>query len=381
MSISESDRVVFLLGAGFSAESELPVMKRFADSARRLYFAHKKAPTGNERLVSHYDAMFGFQVECERSAGALLRDWENIEELYMQADLRRLASLPTREKSQALCASIAWVIWDVYRRGVPLLRQPTYIDVFPDALARVRSESGLTPVLVTTNYDLVAESALSRVGTHFAYPSFSMNSPTESGLFACVPEHDTQEIGGPEVVDVIKLHGSVNWFIVDGKWWSSKIVQNTGATNSVASPVTNHDRVLMGLHDVNTACSTDTIQPALIPPMLGKAAVAPVIASQWRSAINAIARARVLVVIGYSFPETDTFMARLLSEGLHANTDVEEVFVVDIGDAERWHAKLAALLHPVFISKKAHFVPRLASEVLRGLSRYGLAELRTMAST
>lgn len=107
--VSQSDQVVFVLGAGFSTATGLPLMSDFADAARRRSF-ELKAREPQSAIISTYDRMFAFKRECERSPGAFLRDWENIEELYTQADLRRLAGLPSKDNCDVACASIAWVL-------------------------------------------------------------------------------------------------------------------------------------------------------------------------------------------------------------------------------------------------------------------------------
>src|SRR5690242_8352832 len=83
-----------------------------------------------------------------------------------------------------------------------------------------------------------------------------------------------------------------------------------------------------------------SLAPAIIPPMLGKASVSPVISSQWRAAIQALSAARQIWIIGYSFPETDTFMPRLLSQGLQANQDLESIAIINKEKREAWNDRI-----------------------------------------
>src|SRR5229473_4374412 len=100
---SESKYFIFLLGAGFSAILGPPVMKNFMGQARRNY--HKlKADSPTSDLTSHYENMLRFQQKCLRSSGWIFnRDWENIEEVYTQADLLRLVEKPDKKAAQSLC--------------------------------------------------------------------------------------------------------------------------------------------------------------------------------------------------------------------------------------------------------------------------------------
>ena len=95
--------------------------------------------------------------------------------------------------------------------------------------------------------------------------------------------------------------------------------------------------------------------------MLGKSAVHEVIASQWRAAVKALDRAKKLFIVGYSFPETDVFMTRLLAEGLKHNEGLEEVTIVDIAKlTEDWVAKLHQFFNPVALQKTIYYLSRNA---------------------
>ncbi len=93
--------------------------------------------------------------------------------------------------------------------------------------------------------------------------------------------------------------------------------------------------------------------------MLGKSAVHEVIASQWRAAVKALARAKQLFIVGYSFPETDVFMTRLLAEGLKYNEGLEEITIVDITKlTDAWRAKLYRFFNPVAIEKTIYYLSK-----------------------
>src|SRR5437773_2660848 len=107
--MDESRNCVFICGAGSSVPCGLPAMKRFLDYARRHYFA-LKANGADPCLAACFEQMFEFHAECRNAAWAFDRDWDNIEELYTQADLGRLARLPGKK---ALCDRIAWAMWEI----------------------------------------------------------------------------------------------------------------------------------------------------------------------------------------------------------------------------------------------------------------------------
>jgi hypothetical protein len=93
--------------------------------------------------------------------------------------------------------------------------------------------------------------------------------------------------------------------------------------------------------------------------MLGKSAVHPTVAAQWRAAIEILQRARTLDIIGYSFPETDVFMLRLLSEGLKRNEGLEEIMIVNRDElSEDWRTKLQRFFNRVALEKTVWYLCR-----------------------
>jgi hypothetical protein len=69
--------------------------------------------------------------------------------------------------------------------------------------------------------------------------------------------------------------------------------------------------------------------------MLGKSSNDRLFALQWEAAIKAISNAAQIWVMGYSFPITDAFMSRLLTEGIMSNQDFRRLTVVDLARAEK----------------------------------------------
>jgi hypothetical protein len=70
--------------------------------------------------------------------------------------------------------------------------------------------------------------------------------------------------------------------------------------------------------------------------MLGKADNCPIITTQWKRAVHAFKCAREILIIGYSFPQTDTFMTRLLAEGVRDNKQLERIAVFNPEPDDAW---------------------------------------------
>jgi hypothetical protein len=141
-----------------------------------------------------------------------------------------------------------------------------------------------------------------------------------------VPDHPPD---APRI-PIIKLHGSVNWFQEQNstKWQALNVMAGTG---------NRYDDL-----EIN-----DNITPAIIPPMLGKASIAPIISAQWKAAMKVLSRARQIVIIGCSFPVTDAFMLRLLSKGLKSNMDSDRILIIDKNPFNKWKPLLRSIFNPV----------------------------------
>lgn len=383
--LTDSNLCVLLLGAGSSADYGLPVMQRFMDAARMHYFSRRAhydaAPeeANKDALLANYEAMFAFYSRCRASSWAFQRDWDNIEELYTQADLLRLTHLPTSAKGTQLCMHIAWSIWDVYRR----VRM-----AFPlKAICEKIRESGLTPVIITTNYDLLCEAALGFHGMEDAaqrsrprfaayYPGFK--APTfgygHDNEVLTVSDESLTELPlshkNLHLVPIIKLHGSVNWFSINQKQWvATTHMKGVGPfdPNHASALDLEHvenDQLFQHLIDGAVAqdiqCNErDDLAPAIIPPMLGKSSTSSVIANQWRVAIQAISAAKRIVVIGYSFPQTDAFMPRLLAQGMEDHLTFERLLILDRQSEGQWESRLSSLFTPVFRQQRVRFIQQI----------------------
>src|SRR5262249_32378620 len=156
---------------------------------------------------------------------------------------------------------------------------------------------------------------LDRGRWHYYYPGFeSPDTPDKLVLF---PSDETEISRDRNWVPIIKLHGSANWFAYRRGLRESESnpwVAFTAAGEKAVGEIV-HETIRLILDneitkrggEYATKVEGKTPSPAIIPPMLGKASIMPVIASQWRAAINLLKGARELWIVGYSFPSTDTF--------------------------------------------------------------------------
>jgi NAD-dependent SIR2 family protein deacetylase len=338
---AQRTKFVFILGAGASAPYGLPVMRNFMSRARERFF-RAMLPANYDFFHKSYEALMDFRQRCRGSSWAVNRDWDNIEELYTQADLLRLAN-PNSGDNKALCQSLAWAIWDVYRQ----VSQD--IPNWCSALQNTRKQLGVEPVIITTNYDVLPEASLKRGGWEFFYPGFipTWEAAAKSQSWLLTETDETPAHIPANSAKIIKLHGSVNWFNIDDDLSSVGSLLISSENQSSTVWITDQQfKPEEFAAQIKSVLKQDvTPVPAIVPPMLGQMSMAKAIAHQWTAAIEAISDAKYVAIIGYSFPTTDAFMTRLLAEGLQHNQDVESIVICDQQPAHHWEPRLASIFN------------------------------------
>lgn len=338
--------IVFLLGAGCSAPYGIPVMNDFIRSA----FAGAADPVSIFR--DDYQKMLDFRRECLSISYVFSgRWWGNLEELFTQAHLR---SFTNPVSGRQLCEQIGRVIWDVYRK--PLSSDQCHqggYALFSEAVSRLAAmwaeHNGPRPVVITTNYDMMIENSILLERPNTAYNRVAYTGPfienDSPDIIWLDSEKDADGLvsSSPRPIEIVKLHGSVNWFRQQENRISCPTAFQPGKERGNGFPHDfriQHDEFARELKDGKVGI------PLIEPPLLGKTAHNQVIARQWQRAIHAIDHARKMYVIGYSFPETDLFMPKLLAEGLVCNAGLQRLEIVNSDPDESWWQRIESIFSP-----------------------------------
>jgi hypothetical protein len=156
--------------------------------------------------------------------------------------------------------------------------------------------------IITFNYDTLVEDSLHNLGTQFSYGFF--NDPKNPVVdfdesARCVSNQS-------QAVDVLKLHGSVNWGIGDS------------ATRNLRVFGTFADLVRSGN------------KPILVPPTWRKGwGRGHPVTTVWDAAVRALASATRVIILGYSIPQTDMHFRYLLAAGLQTNISLQKVLYIN----------------------------------------------------
>ena len=102
--------------------------------------------------------------------------------------------------------------------------------------------------------------------------------------------------------------------------------------------------------------------------MLGKSSDLKVVTHQWKEAITALATAREVWVVGYSFPETDAFMTRLLTEGMQNNRDLDFVAIINTTPFEQFKPRMHQIFNSTFVDTRVRYYQAKASDMFSQLA-------------
>lgn len=346
MTLSVTDRNVYILGAGASANAGAPLIKNFLDYSRRLFDQPFSGLEDFERV--HFRKVFDFRRSMAQAREKIHLDLDDIEQLFGLVEISsRLqdTSLETRKNTVYLIAKTLQMAIDDHRDNrerfalqykkefaneafykkynIPFqadfdtVRIDAY-DFFAGLVAGVfddqQKRKYRKDTVITFNYDSVCEHALQRFGIEADY-----------GLN---PEalDDQRELNGKDRFEVLKLHGSTNWGICDV--CSKHVV-------ILSQKVTDSPGEFRTLSCRN--CHSSDFVPLLVPPSWDKSGYAHIIAPVWRRAVEELKSATRICIVGYSIPETDSFFKYLLTMALAENHQLYKLIVVDYRETIRNH--------------------------------------------
>lgn len=297
--------VVLFLGAGFSARFGLPVMGEFFDHAYQSGFLTDDEKKRLEKL----------QRGWRGATNIISGNEKNLEDVLSYTEMRAdFASEDAEETSKAIRQILAKVYcqFDAVKYDEIVQRD------FRKLLCISNSVRDWDHVLtvITTNYDMLADWALHRVGLD---PDLCLDGASFASESSGTPMYFKPGHYG-EAVKLCKLHGSINWFLpkedgpleIDDRW---ELIQT--AKGQLVIP---------------RACNTSHFErdvPFLIPPTFVKRRGRDMMFDCWKAAHHALSTADLLAFIGYSFPASDTYMRFFLASALADNVHLGRILVLD----------------------------------------------------
>jgi hypothetical protein len=371
-----NDRNVYILGAGFSSEAHLPVIKEFMNRMRDAA-AWLEEQGDRREEVEAIESVLDFRLRAASASYRVPLDVENIEELFSlasasgstelsdQVTLAIAATLdycgataPGPDQNVILVSKLlndpkwekpdSWQLqgeneqYYLARSGTPPVRVyscPLY-EFFLGLLCGYFTEGGADrrDTFISLNYDTVVEDALWGLDLPFRYAD-SQQVEWQSHP----PDHFAQPEREP--IPLLKLHGSVNL--------TTRMSEDFGLRVWAYGSYTD---LLKG------GC-----KPILVAPTWQKS-LGGYLSAVWREAVSALRTATRIVILGYSVPLTDQHFRYLLAAGLQENISLRKVLIVNNDEHEEFERRLSSLF------RAEHFEQKIIERVPRTIRQFLVTE-------
>lgn len=314
---ADNEKVVFLLGAGASAPSGIPIVN---DLLPELWKRAKKIGRDDlDRLANWCDERKIVNIEdlltaayisnftaTNRGITSLLgyflfslgRESEEKEEEY--SPYRRRTPISPVDVS-----SIGF-LQDTLQTLFGLLTS-TMISASPnpvhEAIVEFMRKHPNTSI-ITTNYDGCMDEAI-----------LKQDLPIKGTIGSSYGENETNAI------ELIKMHGSINWAYCescqDAREFDLLKLKKTYEEDILSYPVIGICKNCGG-----------TRRPLLVPPLAFKFLMFPNLVEIWNSARQTIEHARYLIVVGYSFSEADTYITKIIERSMSMSNN-QKMLIID----------------------------------------------------
>lgn len=345
-----NDRNVYILGAGFSVEAGLPVIKDFMNRMRdAAAWLDERGNRGDE--VAAIDSVLDFRLKAAAAAYRVPVDVENIEELFSLASASGSTEL-SDQVTMAIAATLDYCsatapaseLISVTKLGDTKWEKPpdwqfTHDLNHPAAIGSVYScplyefyvgllcgyfdQGGADrrDTIISLNYDTVVEKALSGLGLPFVY--------ADDAMIEWKPPRPRTDVERRPIT-VLKLHGSVNM--------AARMEKDTNVLKLLAYP---------SYQDLRR----EGLLPMLVAPTWQKS-LGGYLSAVWREAVSALRTATRVVILGYSVPQTDQHFRYLLAAGLQENISLRKVLVINNDEHEQFERRLSSLFRAEHIEQK-----------------------------
>lgn len=332
-----TDKNVYILGAGFSRALGLPLQDDFLQKAKEIYFT-------NLQKFKHFKTIFDYQNQLSSMRNYLSLSLLNLENLFNLIEMQIFY-----RNTKTLCNikdDFVQLIIDVLVELTPAplhkgdddsYRPSGKYELFQRFLSMFCVGKEIYPdSIITFNYDLILENALfirnrisnSRKGTRadqlepfvfnvlFDKRNISIRSLDE---FYGLPQNEivyAQDAHGLNEVKLLKLHGSINWDVKNKQF--------------------------------------------IVPPTWQKSD--PQVRRLWQHAYNEIKEAKRIIIIGYSFPESDIYVKSLLGLAISHNQKLQKIIFVN-PDKELTKNRSEGLIDEHF-KKYCRYLPMTLADLL-----------------
>lgn len=343
---------LFILGAGASASSGAPVMSNFIDKAQDLYDSGQFGAKAAE-----IEPAFELLTELNGVYAKSGLDLTNLENVLGVLEMARLTGKLGRHKPSEIDAFYRAIILLITKTieqsvrfhtdsgpGGQSVIQPTGdYGEFVELLLDIK-EAGDTVAVITFNYDLCLDFALTAYGQRIDY---GLRGELVRGI------------------KLYKLHGSLNWA---ESVESHEVVPLQLKAFTLTEPGV--DAVTLGSPDyTNVVVTGNKVQkgrfsdlPVIVPPTWNKGAYQSNLRMVWSAAATELSNARFIYVMGYSLPSSDAFFRYLYALGTMGSTRLHRLCVIDPSESvlESYKNLISPQLSSKLVLKQCYLYDALA---------------------
>lgn len=333
----DCNETVIFLGAGFTHDLELPVMNNFGSSSDQVYAGisadYNKNKDATPILKKAGDIFKKFQEYALNASRFINIDKNNMEDIFCLADTIKGTSsgfdtIPQVDNLtiDEIITNIQLWLWKIFQQCPPInnarlkaqKHKDKYEDFFRFLIEKHNSQKKIS--IITTNYDLMTEFFINEVGSECTY-----NIHTECNEWKAHPDSTNKfvHINNNNFIPIYKLHGSVNYFF--GSNEDKNNINIVTDKLNVYQLGKSCDKVfkdrpslfpLDAITELKKKNDGKIPTPAIIPPIYSKIESMEWLKNIWNNALMAIRNAKVIVFIGYSFPQSDGFMKSFFQSAL-----------------------------------------------------------------
>jgi len=321
VNLAEEQPLTVLLGAGASkpSPSNIPVVAEFLPElwrrARKLDredLNNLAKWCGKNNISNIEDLLTAAQIAnfTTKSSGILtllyyfLYSRSEPEFPHFLYSERSVIPRPTFRPPTSDVSAIA-LLQDTLQILFSLLTEPMILAE-PNSGHRAISElisKHINTTIITTNYDGCIDQAIKEKGIPYEY------------LIG------QKESNNNETAKLIKMHGSINWFHCESCQemfrYNLSDIKEAYKKNKLGYPVIQICKNCGGL-----------ARPMIVPPLSLKFFMFPPLAGLWDKAQIAFQNANIILVVGYSFSEADTYITRMIHRAMGADL-TKQLIIVD----------------------------------------------------
>lgn len=307
-----NDKNVYILGAGFSKELGVPLQDEFLLAAREVYFT-------NPTVYKYFERVLEYQDKLSRMKNYLSYPLLNLEHLFnlIEMDIFYSGSIEVEKIKNDFTRLICDVLIDktpcpFYNDKKGQLRQDdiyksyvSFISLFIKDFTHTLSFYEDT--IISFNYDLVLEGAASIYNWR-----------------------RNEEVPRRQNPGSIKFNTSFNSDKIKIDHVSSYFKKNREDSYFPPSDLFSDDAnsiKLIKLHGSINWNNSDDGKTFIVPPTWNKSDQR--IKGLWNKAYQELKTAKRIIIIGYSFPDSDIYVKSLLALALNENKILQHIYFIN----------------------------------------------------